>query len=152
MEQKTRKQAIERYIKGESPKSIYTDLNRSKNWFFKWLRRYKTGNNDWHKGRSRSPKRMPSAIGEVEKQRIISVRTQLESQKFAQIGASAIKWELSKSGFDFPSDRTINRVLKREGLIKKKFRTFPKALSTRILQNRLESTTFIRPILSAHGT
>ena len=27
--------------------------------------------------------------------------------------------ELSKSGFKFPADRTINRVLKREGLIKK---------------------------------
>ena len=151
MEQKTRKQAIERYIKGESPKSIYTDLNRSKNWFFKWLRRYKTGNNDWHKSRSRSPKRMPSAIGEVEKQRIISVRTQLESQKFAQIGASAIKWELSKSGFDFPSDRTINRVLKREGLIKKKLRISPRASSIRILKNQLKLTTSTRPISSARA-
>ena len=34
--------AIERYLKGESPKSIYTrTLKRSKNWFFKWLKRYK---------------------------------------------------------------------------------------------------------------
>jgi putative transposase len=119
MEQKIRKLAIERFIKGESPKSIYTDLKRSKNWFFKWLRRYKTGNQDWYKGRSRAPKSSPSAISEIEKQRIISVRSQLESQKFAQVGASAIRWELHKSGFDFPSDRTINRVLKREGLIKK---------------------------------
>jgi transposase len=121
MEQKLRKQAIERHIKGESPKSIYTDLNRSKNWFFKWLKRYKTGNHDWYKSKSRAPKRKPFAIGEVEKQRIISVRSQLEEQEFAQIGASAIKWELTKSGFGFPSDSTINRVLKREGLIKKNF-------------------------------
>jgi putative transposase len=120
MEQKIRKLAIDRYLKGESPKSVYTDLNRSKNWFFKWLKRYQTGDSNWNKGRSRAPKRMPTAIGELEKQRIVSIRSQLESQKFAQIGASAIKWELSKSGFDFPSDRTINRVLKREGLIKKK--------------------------------
>ena len=120
MEQNIRKLAIDRYLKGETPKSIYTDLNRSKNWFFKWLKRYQTGDSNWNKGRSRAPKRMPTAIGEIEKQRIVSVRSQLESQKFAQIGASAIKWELSKSGFDFPSDRTINRVLKREGLIKKK--------------------------------
>ena len=119
MEHTIRKQAIERYLKGEPPKSIYTDLNRSKNWFFKWLRRYKTGSHDWYKSRSKAPKRRPSAISEVEKQRIVSARSQLESQKCAQIGASAIKWELSKSGFGFPSDRTINRVLKREGLIKK---------------------------------
>ena len=152
MEQQLRKQAIRRYIKGESPKSIYTDLNRSKNWFFKWLKRYKSGNPDWYKGKSRAPKRMPSAISEVERQRIISVRSKLESQKFAQIGASAIKWELRKSGFEFPSDRTINRVLKREGLIKKKLSIFQKALNIHILMSHLPLTTFIRPILSVQDT
>ena len=119
MEQKLRITAIERYIKGEAPKSIYTDLNRSKNWFFKWLKRYKSGELDWYKSRSKAPKRSPAAISDIEKQRIVAVRSKLESQKFAQIGVSAIKWELSKSGFDAPSDRTINRVLKREGLVKK---------------------------------
>lgn len=119
MEQDLRKLAIERHIKGESPKSIYTDLNRSKNWFFKWLKRYQTGDPNWYKSKSKAPKRSPTAISKGEKKRIISVRTQLESQKFAQIGASAIKWELTKSGFDFPSDSTIHRVLKREGMVKK---------------------------------
>jgi len=152
MEQKLRKQAIKRYIKGESPKSIYTDLKRSKNWFFKWLRRYKTGDGNWYKDKSKAPKNSPAAISQIDAQRIVTTRRQLESQKFAQIGASAIKWELSKSGFDFPSDRTINRVLKREGLIKKKRHTFPKALSIRILKNRLRLTVFTRPILSAHAT
>ncbi len=121
MEQNIRKKAINRYLKGESPKSIYTGLNRSKYWFFKWLKRYKTGASDWYKDKSRAPKRQPTAISEIEKERILSVRTHLDSQNFAQIGASAIKWELSKSGFNFPSDRTINRVLKREGLVKKNF-------------------------------
>ena len=152
MEQKNRKKAIERYLKGEAPISIYTDLGRSRYWFFKWLKRYKTGDADWYKDKSKAPKRSPGAISATDKQRIISTRRQLESQKFAQIGASAIKWELSKSGFDFPSDRTINRVLKREGLIKKKLHTFPRALSTRILKSRLQLTTFTRPILSAHDT
>jgi hypothetical protein len=46
MEQNIRKIAIERYLKGEIPKSIYSDLKRSKEWFFKWLRRYKSGNPD----------------------------------------------------------------------------------------------------------
>ena len=119
MEQKIRKIAIERYVNGESPISIYTDLGRSKYWFFKWLKRYKTGDNNWYKDKSKAPRSSPTAINEVDKQRIISTRKHLESQKFAQIGASAIKWELSKSGVDFPSDRTINRVLKHEGLVKK---------------------------------
>jgi putative transposase len=121
MEQELRKQAIQRYRNNEKPKSIYTDLNRSKYWFFKWLKRYQSGDPDWHKDQPRVPHTRPTALSEIDKQRIISARKRLESQKFAQTGASAIKWELSKSGFSFPSDRTINRVLKREGLVKKNF-------------------------------
>ena len=119
MEQELRKQAIRRYQNNEKPKAIYTDLDRSKYWFFKWLKRYKSGDPDWYKDQSRAPHGRPSALREIDKQRIVSVRERLESLKFAQTGASAIKWELSKSGFSFPSDRTINRVLKREGLVKK---------------------------------
>ena len=121
MEQELRKTAIERYLKGEFPKSIYTDLNRSKNWFFKWLKRYKSGESEWYQDNSRAPIKRPTEISKIQRQRIISVRTHLESQKFAQIGPSAIKWELSKSGYSLPSDSTIKRVLKNEGLIKKNF-------------------------------
>jgi len=121
MEQDLRKKAITLYLKGKSPKSIYSDLNRSKNWFFKWLKRYQTGDPDWYKDKPRAPKNRPTEISEIDKQRIISTRIRLDSQKYAQVGASAIKWELTKSGFVFPSDRTINRVLKREGLVKKNF-------------------------------
>jgi hypothetical protein len=119
MEQDLRIQAIQRYQKGESPKTIYTDLHRSKNWFFKWLKRFQSGDPNWYQDISRAPKRRPTAISEIERQLIVSVREHLESQKSAQTGTSAIKWELSKSGFAFPSDRTIHRILKREGLIKK---------------------------------
>lgn len=121
MEQDLRKKAITLYLKGESPKSIYSDLNRSKSWFFKWLKRYQTGDPGWYKDKPRAPRNRPTAISEIDKQRIISTRIRLDSQKYAQIGASAIKWELTKSGVVFPSDRTINRVLKREGLVKKNF-------------------------------
>lgn len=119
MEQTLRKTAINRYLKGESPKTIYTDLNRSKNWFFKWLKRYKSGEPDWYKDQSKAPKRSPKALSDVEKQRVISTRHHLESQRFAQIGPSAIKWELKKNGHNLPSDSTIKRVLKKEGLVKK---------------------------------
>ena len=133
MEQELRQLAIKRYRDNEKPKSIYTDLNRSKYWFFKWLKRYQSGDPDWYKDRSKAPHRQPTALSEIDKQRIISVRQRLESQKFAQIGASAIKWELNKASCFFPSDRSINRVLKREGLIKKKLLTSLRALSIPIL-------------------
>jgi transposase-like protein len=121
MEQDLRKKAITLYLKGGAPKSIYSELNRSKEWFFKWLKRYQSGDPDWYKGKPRAPKKQHAAISEIDRKRIIAVRTRLESQKFAQVGTSAIKWELSKSGYDFPSDSTINRVLKKEGLVKKNF-------------------------------
>ena len=121
MEQELRKKAISRYIQGEAPKTIYSDLKRSKYWFFKWLKRYKSREPEWYQDKSRAPIKRPTEISETQKQRIISTRTHLESQKYAQIGPSAIKWELNKSGLSFPSDSTIKRVLKSEGLIKKNF-------------------------------
>ena len=120
MEEELRKKAIQRYLEGEAPKSIYTDLKRSKEWFFKWLKRYQTGDKDWYKNRSKAPHNRPTKISDIDKQRIIETRKRLESERFAQISASAIKWELNKSGFNFPSDRAINRVLNQEGLVKKK--------------------------------
>lgn len=120
MEEELRQTAINRHIHGgESPKNVYTSLNRSKKWFFKWLNRYQTGAPDWYKEQSRAPKTRPSEIDQEAKERILSTRQRLVSAPYAQIGVSAIKWELKKQDLPFPSDRTINRVLKREGLVKK---------------------------------
>jgi len=120
MEEELRQTAIFRHIQGgESPKDIYTSLNRSKKWFFKWLMRYRTGKPDWFKEQSRAPKTRPSEVDKELKERILLIRKQLVNAPYAQIGVSAIKWELKKQGLPFPSDSTINRVLKREGLVKK---------------------------------
>jgi hypothetical protein len=108
-------------LKGEQPKSIYNKLQRSKKWFFKWLKRYKSGASEWYKEESRAPVRCSRQISVQQQQAIILTRNRLEAQRFAQTGVSAIKWELSKQGLHFPSDSTINRVLKREGLVKKNF-------------------------------
>jgi hypothetical protein len=119
MEEKTRKEAIVRYLKGEPPKSICRDLSRSKHWFFKWLGRFQTGDLHWYKDRSRAPWRRPKQVSEKRRALIVSTRKRLEAEPFAQTGVSAIKWELRRLGADFPSDRTINRILKKEGLVKK---------------------------------
>jgi len=70
-EEEIRKTAIQRHLKGENPKLIYTDLERSKKWFFKWLKRYQAGQDDWYKGQYRAPLRKPTQIDETERQRII---------------------------------------------------------------------------------
>lgn len=145
-EEKMRKEAISRYIKGETPKTVYTALGRSKKWFFKWLKRYKSGSPDWYKDQPRTPLNMPKRISEVDKQRIIETRRRLESEPFAQIGVSAIRWELNKSGHSLPSDRTVSRVLRREGLVKKNSRIYPKVLNILISKKSGILTMSIRLI------
>jgi len=120
MEEDIRKKALQKYIvEKESPKSIYTSLNRTKQWFFKWLKRYQTGDPEWFKSHSRIPLHRPRETSEQQREDIVSTRKRLESERFAQIGVSAVKWELKKQHLAFPSDSTINRILKREGLVKK---------------------------------
>jgi len=122
MEEEIRKNAIFRYrVDGESPKDIYTSLKRSKKWFFKWWKRFQSGDSHWYEDQSRAPLLKARETEPREKDLIITTRQQLESEPSAQIGVSAIKWELKKLGLPFPSDSTINRILKREGLIKKNF-------------------------------
>jgi transposase len=119
MEEEIRKAAIMEYLKETSPKEIYTKLHRSKKWFFKWLKRYQTGDVEWYKEYSRAPKSQAKETPREQKELILGTRRRLEEQPFAQVGTSAIKWELHKLGLSFPSDRTINRILTREGLTKK---------------------------------
>ena len=120
MEEELRKQAILRHVTGgEEPKAIYQEIKRSKKWFFKWLKRYHSGDKDWYKDRSRSPLTTPTKTREEERELIVSIRKRLESERYAQIGVSAIKWEMTKLGVEFPSDRTITRIITQEGLVKK---------------------------------
>src|SRR5450759_2211612 len=120
MEEEIRKLAIMQHVKEKQPpKEIYTRLNRSKRWFFKWLERYQTGDLEWYKEHSRKPKSHARQTSREERALIVSTRQRLEEQPFAQVGSSSIKWELHKLGLSFPSDRTINRILTREGLTKK---------------------------------
>jgi putative transposase len=120
VEEELRKEAIRRHlVDGESPKAVYTSLKRSKKWFFKWLKRYQSGLTDWYKEHSRAPRTRPTEISSQEKQIITTTRTRLETAPYAQIGVSAIKWELHKLGLPLRSDSTINRTIKREQLVKK---------------------------------
>jgi hypothetical protein len=119
-EEEIRRHAVNRYVNGETPKCIYEDLGRTKQWFFKWLKRYQSGDPNWYLSRSRAPQRKPREISKATREQVIKIRERLQRQSFAQVGVSAIKWELQKIGASLPSDRSINRVLRQEGLIKKK--------------------------------
>jgi len=120
MEEETlRNMAVKQYLQGKDPISIYREIGRSKKWFFKWLRRYRSGAADWYRDQSKAPQSHPRQISPEMRKLIVNVRTQLERNIYAQIGAFAIKWEFKKLGLTPPSDSTINRTLRREGFIKK---------------------------------
>ena len=114
-----RKMAIQQFLQDKSPVSIYRDMGRSKKWFFKWLHRYESGDPNWYHDQSRAPRCHPNQISTKMRQLIINIRTQLEEHPYAQVGTSAINWEFKKLGATPPSNSTINRTLKRQGLVKK---------------------------------
>ncbi len=119
-EERLRLEAIKRYLGEEEPSSIYRDINRSKSWFFKWLNRYQKGNHHWYKELSRAPKLPQRALDPHMEQLIIQIRKKLENTEYAQIGAGTIAWELTKLNIEPLSVWSINRVLKRNNLIKKR--------------------------------
>jgi len=135
-EEKLREVAIQRHKNGESPKAIYESLGKSKSWFFKWLKRQKLEKDDWSKSRSRRPKTSPKKIDKDMEQKVIEKRKELERTLYSQIGAFPISYHLSKE-VDVPSIATINRVIKRNALTRKK----PKCSSKGISYPALVSTT-----------
>ena len=149
-EEQLRIKAIKRYLTGEVPYGIYKDFNRSKSWFFKWLSRYKQGNHQWYKALSRAPQSSPRALDPYTEDLIIRIRKTLEATKYAQIGAGAIAWELTKLDMTPPAVWTINRVLKRHHLITKqitgyqsKGKSYPSIEAN--APNRVHQTDFIGP-------
>jgi transposase InsO family protein len=118
-EKELREKAISRYENGESPKHIYQSFGRSNVWFFKWLKRYQRHDPDWSTDLSRKPYTPPARIKKHMEQAIINIRKQLEKTPYAQIGALTIQWHLEQKGFAIPLS-TINKVIKRNHLIRKK--------------------------------
>lgn len=120
MDQETlRKMAMQQALQGKAPVSIYREMGRSKKWFFKWLQRYESGDTEWYPDHPKTPHSHPYQTCPETRNLLIQIRTQLEEHPYAQIGTSAIKWECQKLGLTSPSDSTINRILRREGLVKK---------------------------------
>jgi transposase InsO family protein len=83
-------------------------------------------------------------------QLIIKIRKKLESTKYAQTGAGVIAWELTKLDIEPPPVWTVNRVLKRNHLIKKREKGYqPKGKSYPSIKadiaNKLHQTDLLGP-------
>lgn len=50
-EEQIRKKAIRLCLEGTSVNDVCSQLNRSRPWFYKWLRRYQGGDSEWYQER-----------------------------------------------------------------------------------------------------
>lgn len=119
-EKELREGAIRRYENGESPKEICQSLGRGKTWFFKWLKRSQHDGENWAKDHSKRPHHIRKKVDNIMEQAVIDARKSLEKQLYAQIGALAISFNLKHQGIDPPPIPTINKILKRNKLVRKR--------------------------------
>ncbi|MBI4400515.1 MAG: DDE-type integrase/transposase/recombinase [Nitrospirae bacterium] len=119
-EHEQRIEAISRFLRGEPATTICRALGRSRRWFYKWLRRFDPGNPRWAQSRSRAPKHRARRTPEAVVQLVCTIRKRLLTTRYAQRGAVAIQWQLQQLGVEpLPTIWTINRILKRQGLVAK---------------------------------
>lgn len=109
-----RREAVRRVLAGEPVAAIAADLGRSQPWVRKWVERYDPADESWAVSRSRAPAAVANRTDAETEALVLKVRSRLADNPWAQIGASAIAWELTKLGIgDPPPARTIERILAR---------------------------------------
>jgi transposase len=129
-----RLRAIKLYLAGQSAEEICRTLDRSREWFHTWRRRYLAAGPQGLLDVTRahpSPLRIPPELERT----ILNIRRRLEAQlppktRYSQIGATAILAELKLLQVrSLPCPRTIERVLQRNGI------TVPKVRLARLLSS-----------------
>jgi transposase InsO family protein len=126
-----RQRAISLRLAGRSVKYICAALGRVEAWFYKWWRRYledgPNGLYDLTRANHHIAQRIPPELERT----ILSVRRRLQAHatpatRYSLIGAPAILSELKTLGIrPLPSERTIERVLERNGLTAPRLRRAP---------------------------
>jgi len=113
-----RQEAVRMYMQGESIIGISTKIDRSRQWVYKWVERYKRNpQSDWYKGESNAPKQSIRKIDSTMEKSVITIRKNLQNKPYAQKGALSIMYEFEHLGIKPPSLSTINRILQRNDLI-----------------------------------
>lgn len=112
-EEKERIHAVEQCLTNHPVASICAALGHSRKWLYKWLERYKAGEDNWFKDRPRDPKfrpqRTPREIEEIVRITRLSL---YNAGEFC--GPEAIRWKLEDDGEqNIPSTSTIMRILRR---------------------------------------
>lgn len=113
-EEAQRREAVRRVMTGEPVAAVAESMGRSKPWVRKWVQRYDPTDEMWATSRSTAPGRVANRTEAETEALVVKVRKRLADQPWAQVGPTAIAWELDKLGEpDPPSLRTIARILAR---------------------------------------
>jgi len=111
------------FCDGHSVTDISRTLHRSRNWVYKWINRGKSEEENWFLNETTEPRNKPNKIAQEIESEIINSRVRLIKRetaetKYSFCGAIAIHHDLDRKGVDEkPSLTTINRVIKRNGLV-----------------------------------
>jgi putative transposase len=117
-----RQRAISLRLASRPVKHICAMLGRSETWFHKWWGRYLEAGPEGLYDRTRAHHHLTQRISPELERTILSVRRRLQAHatpatRYSLTGAPAILAELQDLGIQpLPSERTIERVLQRNGL------------------------------------
>jgi hypothetical protein len=126
-----RQRAISLRLAGQTVKHICSALGRSEAWFQKWWRRYLEAGPEGLYDLPRANRHVAQHISPKLERAILSVRRRLQAHaapatRYSLIGATAIRAELKALGIrPLPCERTIQRVLQRNGLTAPRVRLAP---------------------------
>jgi hypothetical protein len=109
-------------LAGRPLKAICAAVGRSEVWFHKWWARYLEAGPEGLYDRTRANHHVAQRISRALERTILSIRRRLPAHatpatRYSLIGATAIRAELQTRGIrPLPCERTLGRVLERQGL------------------------------------
>lgn len=121
-EEALRARAVSMYLQGLSVASIARELGKSRQWVHKWINRYNPDIPTWNISKSNAPHFNPNKISYAMEEKIIAARQELTESPYLESGAYAIWHKLDKEEVNPPSIASINRILNRNNLLKRKVR------------------------------
>lgn len=118
-EEALRKQALTLHQQGKKVAAIARESGRTRQWVHKWIKRYDAQSDNWCSSHSHAP-RNNQTISSTLEEKVVETRQFLAKSPYLESGAYAIWHHLKKQGVTPPSVATINRILRKHGLTRKK--------------------------------
>lgn len=121
-EEALRKQAIALHQQGKKVADIAREVDRTRQWVYKWTKRYDALSDSWSASRSHAPHKSTCKVSSIVEEQVVATRKLLDESPYLESGAYAIRHTMQEQGLVPPSVATINRILSKRGLTTKKVR------------------------------